>query len=127
MADLSVRVITNITKEYPHMVQVVNFKTPRYYVKVDVGKRNRELVDDDYYTPTVSSLSRTKSLVRDIVLCNDFDLFVTFTFNPKKVKSDSFIACSSCMRKWLHNQKDVTLKMGLPVAVFIELSFKVLE
>ena len=31
------------------------------------------------------SLSRTRRIVRDTVLCNDFSLFCTFTFSPDKV------------------------------------------
>lgn len=112
MSSFSVRVITNITKEYPNMVQVINFKSPRYYVKLDVSKRNRELVDDSTYIPSVSSLKRTKTLVRDLVLCNDFDYFATFTFDPNKINSMNFYSCSSCMRKWLHNQRDVSRRKG---------------
>ena len=79
MADLQVRVINNITKEYPDMIKVVVYKEPRYFVKSNSPKRPRELVDENY-TPKISSISRTKGTIRDIVLCNNFELFCTFTF-----------------------------------------------
>lgn len=60
---------------------------------------------NENYVPDDSSLRRTKTLIRDYVLCNDFDLFVTFTFDPDKVDSFNFKLCQSRVVKWLHNQK----------------------
>lgn len=105
MSQISIRVVNNITKEYPGMYKVVVFKEPRYYTREDSTKRNREIVPENY-SPTVSSLKRTKSLVRDIVLCNNFEYFCTFTFNPQKVDSFNFSACYHKLSTWLHNQKE---------------------
>lgn len=105
MSNLSVRVVYNITKEYPEMYKVVVFKQPRFYTRKETVKRNRELVPENY-SPTISSLKRTKSLVRDIVLCNNFEYFVTFTFNPKKCDSFNFSECYHKLSTWIHNQKE---------------------
>lgn len=112
MAYLGLRVITNITKEYPHMFKVVVYREPKYFVKSFAPKRDRDLVSEFDYTPSVSSLNRTKTLVHDIVLCNDFELFCTFTFDPKKVDSFSFPACWRRMSTWLHHQKDRSREKG---------------
>lgn len=103
---MQVRVVNNITKEYPDMIKVLVYKTPKYYEVSDRNiKRNSSSVGDDYI-PSVSSLNRTKILVRDIVLCNDFDLFCTFTFDPSKVNRYNYGQCYGKISRWLHHQKD---------------------
>lgn len=108
---MQVRVISNITKVYPDMIKVVIYKEPRYFVQSD-RRVKRVDVSDCHYNPTISSLSRTKSLVQDIVLCNDFELFCTFTFSPKFVDRYDFNKCSMKMRLWLHHQRDVATSKG---------------
>lgn len=108
---MQVHVINNITKVYPTMIKVVVFREPRYYIKSEYTKRDSFEVSDDFL-PQVSSLNRTKTLIRDIVLCNDFELFCTFTFDPKKVDSFSFPAVYSKMSVWLHHQRDLSRSKG---------------
>ena len=52
------------------------------------------------------SLRKTKTLIADYVLCNDFELFATFTFSPKKT-SDRFKpeVVKLQMANWLKNQQ----------------------
>lgn len=109
---MQVRYITNITKEYPDMIKIVIYKEPKVFVRSDTIKRNRELVDDEDYVPSVSSLSRTKALVRDLVLCNDFELFCTFTFDPEKVDSFKLNRCWTKMSIWLHHQRNNSREQG---------------
>ena len=99
---MDLRIISNITKEYPEMFKIVVYKEPKVFVKSDSVKRKREVVPD-YYSPAISSLQRTKSLIRDIVLCNDFELFCTFTFDPRKVDSFSLPVTWGVMSRWLHH------------------------
>lgn len=105
---MEVKVIHNITKEYPDMIQVLVYKSPRICITGEGKvKRKREDVDDENYTPSFDSLRRTKTLIKDIVLCNDFDLFCTFTFDPDKVRDRTDLTC--CWHKmstWLHHQRD---------------------
>ena len=112
MVDLQVRVIKNITKEYPDMIKVVVYKEPHYFIKFNSPKRNRELVDENY-VPKISSLARTKGTVRDLVLCNDFELFCTFTFDPNKVDSFNLNKCWLKMSTWLHHQRDNSREKGI--------------
>ena len=104
---MPVRVIDNITKVFPDMIEVKIFNKPIFYYANDNPsvKRSRSSVGDDY-EPTITSLSRTKSLVRDIVRSNSFELFCTFTFDPKKINRFSYASCFSAMSCWLHHQKD---------------------
>lgn len=46
------------------------------------------------------SIQRTKTKIADLVLCNEFELFVTFTF--KKNRQD-IIKCKNSMSKWIEN------------------------
>lgn len=107
-----VRYISNITKEYPDMFKIIVYREPKIFIKSEVRKRNREEVDDAFYTPSVSSLSRTKTLVRDLVLCNNFELFCTFTFDPAKVDSFNLQKCWHRMSIWLHHQRDNSREKG---------------
>lgn len=55
--------------------------------------------------PSQSSLQRTKSTISDYVLANDFDLFVTFTFDPKLVDSMDEQVAKRKMDNWLSNSR----------------------
>lgn len=94
------------------MIKIVVFKSPQFYSDVVKTKRDISQVDENYL-PKFSSLQRTKMLVRDIVLCNGFDYFCTFTFNPKKCNSYSFPSCWSKMSAWLHHQRDNSREQGI--------------
>lgn len=107
-----VHVINNFSKVYPDMIKVYIYKEPHYFIKSDNIKRPKEIVDDNIYVPSISSLSRTKSLIRDIVLCNDFELFCTFTFDPKLVNSFILGRCWLKMSTWLHHQRDKSREKG---------------
>lgn len=104
---MEVRYISNVTKEFDDMYRILIYKEPRPFI-INSGsiKRSKNEVKDEDYKPSVSSLSRTKSLIRDLVLANDFDLFCTFTFDPDKVNRFSFESCWSKMSRWLHHQKE---------------------
>lgn len=49
-----------------------------------------------------SSLRRTKRKVSDYILCNNFEIFATFTFKDDRQNIDR---CKSKMQDWLDNQK----------------------
>ena len=107
-----VRIIHNITKEFPEMIQITIFKEPKILIKKDIIKRKREEVNLIDYIPKYSSIQRTRSLIHDLVLCNDFELFCTFTFDPKRVRSESLMASWSVMQRWLSHQRDLSRSKG---------------
>lgn len=49
------------------------------------------------------SIRRTKKFIRDYVLCNDFELFITFTFKSDR---QNITKIRKQMRTWLKNQRD---------------------
>lgn len=66
-----------------------------------------DLINEDFpdYFERVrtESMRRTKSKVYNYAKCNDWDWFVTFTFNSEKVDRYNFDECSSKLSKWFNN------------------------
>ena len=115
---MQVRVVHNVTKEYPDMIKVIIYREPKVFFSGSGKKRNKLEVSEDYI-PSVSSLRRTKTMVKDIVLCNSFDLFCTFTFNPSKVNRFSLGACWHKMSVWLHHQSDRSREQGITFSYLV--------
>ncbi len=104
---MDVRFISNVTKEYPNnMYKIMIYKEPRPVI-IPEHHPKREPRADSNFEPKSSSIQRTKTLIKDIVLCNDFELFCTFTFDPKKSNRMSYGECFGKMSRWLHHQKDI--------------------
>lgn len=53
------------------------------------------------------SLRRSKTVISDIVLSNDFDMFATFTFKKDRQNKE---LCKTKMQNWLNNQQKRTGK-----------------
>lgn len=51
------------------------------------------------------SMKRTKKKVYDYAKCNEWDYFVTFTFDKKKVDRYDYEECSKKLSKWFNNLK----------------------
>ena len=109
----NVRFVNNITKEYPDMYKILIYKEPRVFINKETRKRKREEVCDSEYIPKISSINRTKTLIKDIIICNDFELFCTFTFDPKKVDSFNFGLVYGKMSRWIHNQYNRSREQGV--------------
>lgn len=61
--------------------------------------------DDPEIRRRFDNLNRSRQAVFDIALMNDFDYFVTFTFNPKIVDSSNYDLVHSVLKDWLHKQR----------------------
>lgn len=46
-------------------------------------------------------MRRSRTTINDYVHCNDFNLFITFTFDPRKVDRYNLEACYARMQGWL--------------------------
>lgn len=107
-------IVEEMAKIYPDMVKIYTFKNP--------FKKNRDGFDmpprltsttKKTLTPAEKeenkdrSLRRTRKTISDIVSCNDFDKFVTFTFDPKKHDAYNREYCQKIMKNWLNNQKRI--------------------
>ena len=114
MADFIVRSVHNILKEYDDYYHLIEFNESRLFVtSKNVFRRSSKQIDLKSYIPKESSLLRTKSVVKDLVLCNDFELFCTFTFNPQRVDSFNLSLVWRVLSNWLKSQKKESKKIGL--------------
>lgn len=96
------KIIHNTQKVYPNMITVKIYKEPLHVFSHEYKKRSPR----DDFEPDPSSIRRTKSLLNDYVVCNRFELFCTFTFDPKKFKKrEDFSSCYRRMQLWLHSQR----------------------
>lgn len=66
--------------------------TPSLYDKISDIKRSIEV-----------SRNRAKNMIYDYARTNDFEYFVTMTFNPDKVDSFNYAECSKKLSQWLNN------------------------
>lgn len=81
------RVVGDIVKEYPKMLKVIIYHE-NYRIPLNSGqskKRNKSKTDTD---SVHRSIRRSKSVIKDIMLSNRFDVWATLTFN-----------CRSCYPK----------------------------
>lgn len=59
--------------------------------------KNKQKDEDNIHR----SVRRSRTIISDYVLANDFDLFVTFTFDPKKVDRYNMAHVYTKMQRWL--------------------------
>jgi len=93
--------IFNSVKEYPDMIKIIIYREP-FRVggrRSDMRKRRKNPECSQ------SSIARTRTTISDLCLCNHFDLFCTFTFDPKRFNSKHINYCKSYMNNWCHNAK----------------------
>lgn len=90
----------NSVKEFPDMIKIVIYREPRQLGTGSTRRRKRRNAKI-----TERSIRRTQSTISDICLANNFDLFCTFTFDPKRYNSSSIAFCKMYMNTWCHNAK----------------------
>lgn len=97
--------VKSVAKEYPKYVDVYKYYKP-YTIqetpKISHNTIDRQNVKNDYIH---DSLRRTKRTISDYVLCNDFNLFCTFTFDKRKIDRYNIEQCKAKMSKWLNNEQ----------------------
>jgi hypothetical protein len=102
--------VTSYLKIYPKFSrlyqydQPIKVRTPGYEPRIP--KKPSCLLTTNPLSH-LDSLRRTKTTITDLTLANDFDLFVTFTFDPKKVNRQNPDECKAKMSKWLKNQREI--------------------
>ncbi|HSW77923.1 MAG TPA: hypothetical protein VLG36_03935 [Candidatus Chromulinivoraceae bacterium] len=87
-------IIYSISKEYPHKTKHVVYHKP-YLIPdktmiIPGKKKKRATNKTSDFQKIDRSLRRAKSEIQDIVLCNKFDMFATFTFNGDTKNVDKF-------------------------------------
>lgn len=104
--------VFSIATVYKRQISIFTIHTPVPKLLPGMVLRNKKPKSPDQNktsneTPDERSIRRTKKSVFDLVLCNDFELFVTFTFkhyrddNPRNKKR---------MSVWLTNQQKISGK-----------------
>jgi len=86
------------------MYRVILYKTPFTPKPQKENTHKMNPINRFSETSGESSIRRTRRTLHDYVKCNDFDLFVTFTYDPKKIDRYDIDATFQKMRTWIHNQ-----------------------
>lgn len=98
--------VREYVKIYPNYLRLYSYDTPIKHRIAGFEPSHVELKsaksgsNPDNIT---RSLRRTKTAITDLCLCNDFDLFCTFTFKKDRQNVEK---SKSKMKSWLHNQQN---------------------
>lgn len=98
--------VFNVSKEYPGKFRVTNFSNPfphpthngRKAIK-KINNAKRDIVD-------MRNIRRAKTTIRDIILCNRFSLFCTFTFNKNMVDRSNVREVKKAMERFFKRLRD---------------------
>lgn len=93
--------IFNSVKEYPDMIKIAIYHEPLRLGSSHSEKRKRRKDAEC----SQSSIIRTRTTIQDLCLCNNFDLFCTFTFDPKRYECRKIAWCQKYINTWCHNAK----------------------
>lgn len=106
-----VRYTKYITKIYPNKYQHTTLKHPVISDAQNLGKPPEQIKKskkDQAKTEEENlerSLRRTQKELSDLIDCNPFEWFGTFTFDPKKIDRHDSETVKKAMTKWLNNQR----------------------
>lgn len=85
-------------KTYLHTVNV------GYKVKSrEVNKSSIARTDKEIERCLNNSMKRTKNMIYDYAMSNNWEWFVTFTFNPRIIDNTDYDSCALALSKWLAN------------------------
>lgn len=93
--------IFNTVKIYDDMIKICIYREPML-VSRNHTTRSKKTVSK---APSKRSLARSRTMLQDLCLSNKFDLFCTFTFDPKRYNSKSLNFCKKYMNTWIRNAK----------------------
>lgn len=106
--QLNYKTISDIVKVYPNMVKIIIYHNS-YRLKLntslscnDDGSRTKSTDPADNIE---RSLRRSKTAVKDLIICNSFDYFCTFTFDKRKHNRYDVNHCKLVMSMWLNRQR----------------------
>jgi hypothetical protein len=84
------------------------------------GMIQGEDTDEIKDTRLLCSIYRTRSLIRELALCNDWDYFFTGTFNPEKYDRFNLTTLYQAFSKFIHNLNNRRIRAGLdPIAYLL--------
>lgn len=104
--DIDHKSIENILKTYPNRLKLIEYTKP---MQVQLGpKKPKKKRTHDLTLQAMKELlanraeRRSKSTLKDIVECNNFDWFITFTFAKNRANVS---ACKSRLHGWLNSRR----------------------
>jgi hypothetical protein len=101
----------NYVKIYPNQIKIYQFHKPFYKKISDDFEPEDNFIELNYQSKrtitqqemsALRSINRTKTVISDLVLCNEFNLFATFTFKSNR---QDIIKCKQRMINWLKSQQ----------------------
>lgn len=101
------RRIHDIVKVYPNMIQIYIYHDS---YSLPTKRKSNKLIDDNIKKAKKDdsihrSVRRSRSVISDLIVSNRFDLWTTFTFDPKKYNRYDIARCKQIMSQWLHRQR----------------------
>ena len=104
------RIINDIVKEYPDMLQIIIYHQS-YAIPTGPRKtlttKKKTLTTRQKELNRHRSIRRSKKTVQDIIISNKWDYWVTFTFSPKQGDRYSWQYCVKRLRLWLKRQTNL--------------------
>jgi hypothetical protein len=88
------------------MIKIVIYREPYFLPDhSNTMPRDKRKNVEDFYADQ-RSIIRTKTTISDLVICNQFEYFCTFTFDKEKIDRYDMQKCRYAMQTWLHNSKN---------------------
>lgn len=104
MRNENLKVIHDVVKEYPDMIQIYIYHQP-YALSKKRSPEARQLSKEAKAEASIQrSVRRSRTTVKDIIMSNKFDYWCTFTFDKTKVDRYDMDKCRTKMSNWLHRQ-----------------------
>lgn len=97
--------VSDIVKEYPQMFKVIIYHQSYALPSKAAVSERKQLEKEHRKQDNIDrSLRRSQQAVKDIILCNNWSLWCTFTFDKKYVDRYDFKACQKKMTRWFNRQ-----------------------
>ena len=94
--------------EYAHGTKITNYSIPIY---VDQKREKRSRLIEEERTPemikhcTQTSLNRTKNTIYELSKSNDWEFFITLTFDPKRYDSTDYSNVTKILTEFMHRMR----------------------
>ena len=94
--------------EYAHGTKITNYSKPIY---TELKKQKRILLTEAERTPEMkrhsiqTSLNRTKNTIYELSKSNDWEYFITLTFDPKRYDSTNYDEITKILTEFMHRMR----------------------
>ena len=95
MPQYSIKLFPNSSVKYKHILLKRDLTKTKEKKEREEWKENDKKIDEN--------LSRAKTNITELALCNIFDYFCTFTFSDDKIDRNNLALCYKSLRKFFNN------------------------